>query len=489
MIGLGACLAAVLLGYLYVSKRTYKQNILDDISRLNPTYAHAVFYPSTPTEISQLIQSAVQQRLHIVPRGQCHSMGGQSLIANGIAVQMDHMKRIQKVCTTAPVPYVWTESGTTWSDLIYHLNKYSYSPQILQSYSSFSVGGSISVNIHGITSDYCLSNSILELDLFDTKGNIIRCSRSQNEDLFSMAIGGYGLFGLILNAKIKIVPNYLIEMDPVIVQKPRAFSQTYHDLCTNKEIKMARIDISTFKTISLYTFSRTNPDPVKSTLNPTASEMSIPSQIMYKWIMPLESAQKIRFKTEAATGKPLDMGSKSTTRNAFLYESAKPLAQLYSPIIDLKQTHILQEYFIPDKYVVLWMKYLYQIFIKDQLNKLSNIHLLNITIRYVRKDNLTYLPYARDDSFAFVFYYRMDCTTEADADLKLIHDLLVNKCLELNGTFYLPYRLHYSTDQLTQAYPTFDTFCSYKRRFDPHKLFTNSWYEKYGNHNYDNESK
>lgn len=49
-------------------------------------------------------------------------------------------------------------TGATWADLIAFLNPLNplaNTPRTLQSYCSFSIGGSLSVNAHGITSDFC----------------------------------------------------------------------------------------------------------------------------------------------------------------------------------------------------------------------------------------------------------------------------------------------------------------------------------------------
>jgi hypothetical protein len=50
----------------------------------------------------------------------------------------------------------------------------------------------------------------------------------------------------------------------------------------------------------------------------------------------------------------------------------------------------------------------------------------------------------------------------------------------LDGTFYLPYQLYYSADQLRKAYPEIDTVFAEKRKWDSGELFSNKFYEKYG---------
>jgi len=74
----------------------------------------------------------------------------------------------------------------------------------MQSYSSFSVGGTLSVNAHGITTDHCLAESVLSFRIVLADGRELNCSRDSEDEetreLFGLALGGYGLFGVILEA-------------------------------------------------------------------------------------------------------------------------------------------------------------------------------------------------------------------------------------------------------------------------------------------------
>jgi FAD/FMN-containing dehydrogenase len=57
--------------------------------------------------------------------------------------------------------------------------------------------GTLSVNAHGITSDDAIVTSVLSLRVILWDGKIVVCSRKKNTELFSLVIGGYGLFGIL----------------------------------------------------------------------------------------------------------------------------------------------------------------------------------------------------------------------------------------------------------------------------------------------------
>ncbi len=41
-------------------------------------------------------------------------------------------------------------------------------------------------------------------------GSLVTCSPEENTDLFSHAMGGYGLFGIILDLDVEMTPNLLL---------------------------------------------------------------------------------------------------------------------------------------------------------------------------------------------------------------------------------------------------------------------------------------
>ena len=68
-----------------------------------------------------------------------------------------------------------------------------------------SLAGALSCNAHGrgLTLGP-ISQQVESFDLMDHTGEIRRCSRSENSELFRLAIGGYGLFGVI--SRITLAP-------------------------------------------------------------------------------------------------------------------------------------------------------------------------------------------------------------------------------------------------------------------------------------------
>ena len=143
---------------------------------------------------------------------------------------------------------------------------------------------------------------------------------------------------------------------------------------------------------------------------------------------------------ERARGQAIDWGDQNE-RNLLMYESATPLARLYSPFYEVDDTFVLQEFFVPKENFQPWIQRAKPIY--KMAADLSEIDLLNTTVRFVLPDTQdVMLTYSQSENgmFAFVLYYRMHSTAEADAQLEQVHQAFTELTLELGGTFYLPYR-------------------------------------------------
>ena len=140
---------------------------------------------------------------------------------------------------------------------------------------------------------------------------------------------------------------------------------------------------------------------------------------------------------------------------------------------DTSSTDLLHEYFIPERNFNKFIEG-----IKPVLKK-SKIDLLNITIRGVQQDKDSYLSYARENVFGFVFLFNQKKTDEQEREMKILTNQLLDIALKNEGTFYLPYRLHIDRDKMRRSYPNANKFFELKRKYDPEEIFNSKFYEHY----------
>ena len=136
------------------------------------------------------------------------------------------------------------------------------------------------------------------------------------------------------------------------------------------------------------------------------------------------------------------------------------------------ETDILHEYFVPRAQFVAFVDGLRSVLRARRAN------LLNASVRVVHpEDNV--LTYAPTEMFAVVLYMNQTTDAAGHAHMRALTGELIDVATGLGGTFFLPYQLHYTAEQLQRAYPAIKEFFAAKRQYDPGVLLTNTFYEKY----------
>jgi FAD/FMN-containing dehydrogenase len=141
---------------------------------------------------------------------------------------------------------------------------------------------------------------------------------------------------------------------------------------------------------------------------------------------------------------------------------------------DPTRTDILHEYFVaPDRF-------------NDFLAACRRIipgsyqDLLNITLRWVARDEASLLAYAPNGPrIASVLLFSQEMTARAEGDMARMTAEMIDAVQSIGGSYYLPYRLHASVAQFAAGYARAPEFVALKRRVDPGLVFRNALWDKY----------
>ncbi len=134
---------------------------------------------------------------------------------------------------------------------------------------------------------------------------------------------------------------------------------------------------------------------------------------------------------------------------------------------------MLQEYYLPiDKFEPFIDK------LRD-IMKTNKVNLLNVTIRYEKKNTESMLSYAKTDSIAVVLYFNQLLDKKHLASSKHWTRRLVQSAIDMGGSYYLAYQLWPKEKELMQAYPRFTEFMKMKKTYDPDTIFSNKFYVRY----------
>jgi FAD/FMN-containing dehydrogenase len=137
-------------------------------------------------------------------------MGSQIASSSGVHVDMRQFNRLIWIDPLKKRARV--QSGMRWRELQTALDPLNLSVKTMQSYSNFTVGGSVSVNCHGRYIGHgSIIHSIRSLQLILSNGETIEANREKHTPLFYAAFGGYGGVGIITEIELDLDDNFTIE--------------------------------------------------------------------------------------------------------------------------------------------------------------------------------------------------------------------------------------------------------------------------------------
>lgn len=156
-----------------------------------------------PTELGQIPSLTVNPYL---PRGLGRSYGDASLPASGhVAVHTHNLNRMLSFNPSSGV--LDAEAGVSLDAILAVSVPRGFFLPVTPGTVHVTLGGALASNVHGKNHHRVgsIENFVLEMEVLTGLGNKI-CSSQILPDLFYATLGGYGLTGLILRAKLKLKP-------------------------------------------------------------------------------------------------------------------------------------------------------------------------------------------------------------------------------------------------------------------------------------------
>ncbi len=448
--------------------------LLNDASRLNPTPIAARRIVRADDErryvedVRALLREAEREARPFCVGGARHSMGGQSLPRNGIAASLTLPK-----CEPDTAARIYrVRAGTRWNYVIRALDPLGFSVAVMQSNSDFSVGGTLSVNAHSWPVRYGpFGTTVRSLRLMLADGTVVTCSRTENAELFALVIGGYGLFGIVLDADVEMTANVLLL--PTFEHMPASrVAERFIAAVRDAPVRMAygRLSVAARGFLEDAFVTSYRPAPVQPEALPRANRSAaytfLSRQALRRQVGS-ERGKQARWYAETVLMPPL-AAKRPLTRNAILSYPVSVLAET-----NPRRTDILHEYFVPPARFGEFLAAC------RALIPPSKQDLLNVTLRYVDTDPVSVLSFAPAPRIAAVLLFSQGVSAEADRAMAAMTEKLIDAVLAIGGSYYLPYRLHARADQLRKAYRRLDEFLTQKRRYDPQFRFRNLMWDKY----------
>lgn len=167
----------------------------------------AISVPRTPLECKALVDFANHRNLKFTLRGKGLSQGGQTLAPSG-TVTIDCSEINDVETPDHKTQTVTCQAGATWRSVVTMTSAHGLVPQIIPFFPELTVGGVLSIggiggnsHLHGT-----VNSNVRELEVVTGRGDFIRCSSTQEPDLFESSLSGLGRCGIITSATLYLRP-------------------------------------------------------------------------------------------------------------------------------------------------------------------------------------------------------------------------------------------------------------------------------------------
>ena len=437
--------------------------IVRDYSGLTSVKVDRVVRPKSTREVSERLSKWSGP---VSVGGARFSMGGQVVAPDSLHFDLRSMTSVRSFEVNPERRVIRIQAGATWRDIQDVIDPLDLSVSIMQSYSNFSVGGSVGVNCHGrYVNKGPLINSVRALQMVDGSGEVHELT--PESELFRGAFGGYGGLGVVTEVELDLDFNTLMRREVKDVEL-EAYPEFFRsNVASDASVVLHNADLrpphfDEPRTISWVETQQ--PATISDRLIPRDRNYAVDQTLLWA-VSELPGGKRLRQPIE---DKLLDREA-VVWRN---YEASLDTDSLEPPN-RLFSTYLLQEYFIPTRNFLPFAKAMAAVL------KRHDVNALNISIRHSPQDFKSILTWAPTNVFSFVLYYKQRTSERASREAEIWTRELIYAALENKGRYYLPYRLHATRQQFEQAYPEIDQFLALKAQVDPTGKFRNLLWDKY----------
>ncbi len=467
--------------------QTPKPLTVDDIhSQLNETEVREIMAPHTVSEARQAVTAVRNAGQSLSIAGGFHAMGGQQFLSGGALLDTRHLRRI--VALDAERGIVTAEAGILWSDLVTGLCELQQdSPRrwsVVQKQTGadrLSVGGALAANGHGRGLTYRpIVQDVDAFEMIDADGNLIRCGRDQNSDLFGLIIGGYGLFGVITSVDLRLMPAHrvrrVVEVTTIDRLESR-FKERIADGFTYGDFQY-RTDEDSPGFLRDGVLSCYQPIGDKEAETTTRPQNML-TEAAWRQLLYWSHADKARaFDEYAGFYRSTD----GQTYDSDTFQLSQYIDHYHHELDQRLGRGVPGSETIAELYVPLPDSPGFMAAAASELRR-REANVIYGTIRLIERDDETVLNWARQPYACIVVNLHVD---HDPSGIRRVGDTLralIDLAIDRDGSYFLTYNKFATPDQLAACYPRFAEFVSCKKRYDPYGVFSSDWFRTYAGEN------
>ncbi|MBC7852657.1 MAG: FAD-binding oxidoreductase [Pirellulaceae bacterium] len=477
----GAAAALAVTARLHGADEQPGMELNDVQSQLNATRVHQVVRPTTMDQVAEVLAAAAKDNRAVSVAGGRHAMGGQQFGSDTLHLDLTGMSRVLKL--DREKGRIEVEAGIQWPELLTYLHKEQAGQASAWSIRQKQTGvdrvtmaGTLSANAHARGLKFKpIIDDVESFVLVDAAGKTQACSRTSNPELFRLAIGGYGLFGVITQVRLRLVKRQ--KMERVVKVIP------LRDLIDNVQQRIADGFVYGDCQYSTDIDAESPEHPgVFSCYRPVANDVPIPENRKLSeedWTKLYVLARTDKKKAFAAyAGHYLKTNGQIYWSDLHQVAGLLDVRNLQEALVRYagqteKGSEMITEVYVRRDNLAPFLRAAR----KDILD--HQIDLTYGTIRFIEKDEESFLAWAKEQSVCVLCNLHVVHTAagkeKAAADLRR----LIGRAIEFGGRYFLTYHRWATHDQVQAANPQFVEFLKLKKKYDPSERFQSEWYRHY----------
>lgn len=455
--------------------------VVNDIhSQLNETRVDSIVRPGDLGGLCAAIAAARDAGKSIAVAGGRHAMGGQQF--GDAAVLVDTRALARPIALDAERGLLTVEGGIQWPALLDYLARVQ--PDVDRPWGIYqkqtgadrlSLGGALACNAHG--RGLTLGPIVQQVEGFELVGADARarwCSRTECPDLFALAVGGYGLFGVISKVQLRLRPRVKVRRVVEVGETGSImdrFEQRIRDGYLYGDYQFATDETrDSFLARGVFSCYQPVPPDTPLTENPTRFHP--------------EDWARLTFYSHRYKRRAFEVYSSRylrTSGQVYWHDWQLSAAYVDNYHADLdralgarvKATEMITEIYVP--------RTAFAGFMQEAAATLRRRHanLVYGTVRLIERDDETVLAWARDRYACIIFNLHVEHTAGGIAAAADTFRDLIDAGISHGGSYYLTYHRWARQDQVEACHPRMREFLRKKREHDPGELFQSTWYRHY----------
>jgi len=474
------CITAVPLAAVASNLPSPQGELVNDVhTGLNPTWVSRIVRPTSVAEVQNLIKDCRKHGRVISVSGSRHATGGQQFATDATLLDIRSMNRVIGLDHKTGVLHV--EAGIEWPELIQgYLQLQAQNPRwgIRQKQGGadhMTLAGAFSSNAHGHSlGSPPIVADVEWIEIVTSDGSMLKCSRRENRELFSLAAGGYGLFGVITTVGLRLVPRSKVRRRVEVRTTAEAVELVERHSVAGAPFGYFQYSIDQTSQEFLRTGILTTYEsaPLEAPLGAENTDLDTG---LLKTLLELAhrdsgSAYRRYAKLELSKDGNVewsDLHQLSTYPPGYHEEIQSRLGLSY------EGADLILEVYVPRGELLPFLEAARHILLT------SRLPLVYGTIRFIEQDKDSFLPWAKKRYACVIFTPHTSSETHALHKTGETCRQLIHSATNHSGSFYLTYNRFAHRDDLESAYPQFADFLVLKKKYDPLEMFQSDWYRHY----------